>query len=418
MLTQSPPFLEGQLSRRRSSGSSSFGNLPPRRDSRDLLAGFDVYSTPTIRKLYDLQAELDYQCLQLATKEDIRPTRYATSDVNSVVVIAVFLSGSLSLVRFPGTFLFQEVQLRALISCLALLHYHEVEALYPASWDKLSTNISDLFRQIAFQPRSELTLAEEVRYASNVYLVQLVSQYLSFIRRGDSKLPSVVGPIIKIFFGGIALVGHFHCMSRLEEFLVDRKIQVGHQYNNVQQILEGLTELSLLWQRPQSKYKALWGLQEYTRLAYSLSRESAFALKSGEVREATALIVSALLQKVDELVNSESSASSPRLRRNWNKTRTLMGMGPPDIDQGYYFLGLLDCAAQLATVGSPEMLPIDFAEKVRRLVFESIVPEFRWKAVSTIGNASIKATWLAADINVRSKYCWRAAPRAENSLKI
>lgn len=207
---------------RRNSGSSSMGCIPQRRLSRDSLASFNVNSSPTIRELYDLQIELDYQCLQSAADTDLRPIRYAKSDVNSVVGIAVFLSSSLSLARYPGTFLFQEVQLRALVSCLALLRYHAVESLNPAQWDTLRSNIASLFHQISYQPKS--TLPEAIRYLSNVYLVQLVSQYLSFIRRGDAVLPSVVGPIVKIFFASVSIVGYPIYRRALEMHLVKCRI--------------------------------------------------------------------------------------------------------------------------------------------------------------------------------------------------
>ncbi len=212
---------EGYTSPRRSSGSSSF--VPQRRLSRDSLASFNGNPTTTTLDLYELQIELDYQCLQLAADEDLRPIRYVTTDVNLVVGIAVFLSSLLSVARHPGTFLFQEVQLRALVSCLALLHYHEVEALYPVQWDELRANICSYFRQITFQQNSTSILSQEIRYAPNVYLVQLVSQYLSFIRRGDSKLPSVVGPIVKIFFGCVAMVGYLCGKYGRETTLVDRR---------------------------------------------------------------------------------------------------------------------------------------------------------------------------------------------------
>ena len=196
-------------SSQQSSGSVSLGHIPQRRLSRDTLASFNVNSIPTIHELHELQIELDYQCLQIAAETNLRPTRHELSDVNTVVSIAKFLSGPLSQARYPGTFLFQEVQLRALVSCLALLHYHAVEALYPAVCDELRTNIAKFFQQISFQvPTAESTIPNLMRYSQNFYLIRLVSQYFSFIRRGDSVLPSVVGPIVKIFFASVAVVGH------------------------------------------------------------------------------------------------------------------------------------------------------------------------------------------------------------------
>lgn len=200
---------EGHSSPRRSSGCSSFDYNLNRRNSHELLANFDLKPSPTMLELCELQVALDNHCLQLAINEDLRPTQYATSIVNSVVGIAVYLSSPLCVARFPGTFLFQEVQFRALISCLALLHYHKVEALHPQQWDRIHTNITELFRTVSFQRGEGMTPTEGIRYAPNVYLVQLVSVYLSFVRRGDSALPSVVGPICKIFFGSLGVVGCF-----------------------------------------------------------------------------------------------------------------------------------------------------------------------------------------------------------------
>lgn len=150
----------------------------------------------------------------------------------------------------------------------------------------------------------------------------------------------------------------------------------------MQQILEGLTELSSLWQSPQSKYKALCGLQEYIRLASSLCREYAFRPEPGRTKEATEFIVSALLQKVSELLITESSSNLPTIGRQWPRTRAIIGLPPPDLDRGYYFIGLLDCAAQLATVTSIDVFPDGLLDRVARWVVESSIPEFRWKAVS------------------------------------
>ena len=162
---------------------------------------------------------------------------------------------------------------------------------------------------------------------------------------------------------------------------------MGHQYNHVLEILEGLGELSSLWRTPQNKYKALWGLQEYTRLASSLNRESADAINAEQMRTAATTITSALLAKIGEMLLTEDSLSPPRLRNQWPKTRTTFRLGPPDLDQGYYVFGLLDCAAQLATLGSPGMFPVQFFDKVMSLILENNVPEYRWKAVGSTLNS-------------------------------
>ena len=153
------------------------------------------------------------------------------------------------------------------------------------------------------------------------------------------------------------------------------------------EILKGLGELSSLWRTPQKKYKALWGLQEYTRLASSLHRESADAINAEQMRRAATTIISALLAKVGEMLLTVDSLSPPRLRNQWPKMRTMVRLGPPDLDQGYYVFGLLDCAAQLATLGNPGMFPVQFVNKVMSLILENNVPEYRWKAVGSTLNS-------------------------------
>lgn len=190
--------------------SHSYQRGPQQPFPHALLAPLDINPSITEHELYNLQLQLDCQCVQLAAAIDDHAPRHATSDVNSVIELAVKLSGPLCLARHQGTFLYQELQLRALISCLALLHYHRVQALYPEQWDKLKR--TDLQR-IAFQIQSDSALTERIRYAPNVYLLQLASQYLSFLRRGDSNLPFVVGPIVKIFWGGLAVVGISRCLD-------------------------------------------------------------------------------------------------------------------------------------------------------------------------------------------------------------
>ena len=95
--------------------------------------------------------------------------------------------------------------MRALVSCLALLHYYQVTALRPEQWANLR-NVN--FQDITFKAMNAATLSEKIRYASNRYLIQYTSLSLSFIKNGDSKLPLVVGPIAKILFRR-SLIGEF-----------------------------------------------------------------------------------------------------------------------------------------------------------------------------------------------------------------
>lgn len=205
MSAQVPGGLRSLLG---SEGSSTAEAVSSHPSLRETLASFSLPTSTTIRRLYNLLLELDHECLRHATDGALDPTQDSTSEVESVVGLAMFLSGSLSQCGYPGTSMFQEVQLRALISSLALLQHNGVHTLDPELYDKLRLkNISARFQKIAFQLQRSSTLADSIRYAPNPYLIQLASQYVSFINRGDSPWPSIFGPTVDIFFSALSLVG-------------------------------------------------------------------------------------------------------------------------------------------------------------------------------------------------------------------
>ena len=350
---------------RSSVGSSTAEAVSLHPSLHETLASFNLPASMTTRQLYNLLLELDHECLRHATEVALDPAQDSTSEVESVVELAVFLSGSLSNCGHKGQSLFQEVQLRALISSLALLQHNGVHTLNPDVYDKLRLkNISARFQKIAFQLRRSSTLADKISYASAVYLVQLASQYVSFINRGDSPWPSIFGPTMDIFFSALSIGGG--------------------QYNHIREIIGGLNQLFDVWQRPRTRYQALCGLQEYTRLATSLCREAAIGDESGELRTAAAAIVSALVDKADEMLAVENPKFPPELAKRWHKALAIVSRGPPDLDQGYHYYGLLDCISQLSALSDPQMMGERLSNRVKDLIFDSVVPEFRWKAIEIL----------------------------------
>jgi len=158
--------------------------------------------------------------------------------------------------------------------------------------------------------------------------------------------------------------------------------QVSGQYNQTQQILEGLNHLFALRQKPQTSFEALCGFQEYTRLATSLTRESSLAADRDQVREAAAVIVMTLLLKLDRILPEENSTSWPEPGSKWHKLLAAINWETPKLDRGWYYFGLLDCAAQLAALVDPSMLPKGFISSIKQLIFRKASLEYRWKAVS------------------------------------
>lgn len=188
-------------------GCSAADSVSPHPSLHQTLESFSLSSGTTTRRLYDLLVELDYECFRHAINVAMDPKPDSTSEVESTRGLAMFLSGSLSQCGYPGTSLFQEIQLRALISSLALLQHNGVHTLDASLYDQIKLkNISATFQKIAFGLQRNPTLAEKVRYANLTYLVQLASQYVSFINRGDSPWPLIFSPTVDIFFSALSLV--------------------------------------------------------------------------------------------------------------------------------------------------------------------------------------------------------------------
>ena len=171
------------------------------------MASFDIPTNPSQRELYALQVELDYQSLQRAA--DVKSEHDLTSEVNSALAAALILSGPVNECGHSGRFEFQELQLRALIASLALLQHSGVATLDQAPWGKLKDELAAQFQRISYQTSSRTALADKMLYTPSIYLIQLASLYMSFIRRGESVVPLVAGPLVKILFATISIVSQY-----------------------------------------------------------------------------------------------------------------------------------------------------------------------------------------------------------------
>ena len=136
----------------------------------------------------------------------------------------------------------------------------------------------------------------------------------------------------------------------------------------------------------------LCSLQEYIRLVVSLTRESTNELvpeaERQQIRENAAIIVSTLLDNLYTLVEEEAQEPSPgrpTIRPQWpNKLRAGIRRGPPDLDRGWFYYGLLDCLSQLSGLTDTSTLRHKgILDKMVKLIFGDESPEYRWKAVST-----------------------------------
>ena len=133
-----------------------------------------------------------------------------------------------------------------------------------------------------------------------------------------------------------------------------------------------------------------------------------------------ATVVTSLLDEVDEILAKENGTFPPGLAKRWHKALAFFSLGPPSLNQGYYYYGLLDCVSQLAAVSEPQMLGQGLLKRVVDLIFDSVVPEFRWKAVSTPGfrGKACIGRYLSVPTNIspRSKSFCHVNSLARNSI--
>ncbi len=98
---------------------------------------------------------------------------------------------------------------------------------------------------------------------------------------------------------------------------------------------------------------------------------------------AAAIVVSTLLDKINALLAEEDRRGRPKVGGQWPKVRATFGCGPPDLNRGGFYYGLLDCLTQLSGLADTNTLRHKgIFEKMTKLIFGRESPEYRWKAVS------------------------------------
>lgn len=117
--------------------------------------------------------------------------------------------------------------------------------------------------------------------------------------------------------------------------------------------------------------------------------------------------------------------SIPRATRgHWRDVLLTFTGGNPKFDRGYYFYGLLDCAAQLGRYLDPDDLPKELRSELRTIK-ESLLSTpcdsvFRLKAVSISGLLSLIAssTTNLAHCSTRLNFTLRIHRNEKNDAKI
>ncbi|KAI4098527.1 MAG: hypothetical protein L6R37_006460 [Teloschistes peruensis] len=222
------------------SPSSGFPPLLTPTDE-DLYSLFERLQTrnPTHRELLDLKNAIDRECsLRLRNNPIARESSSGT-----LIGIALYLSGPLLQWRGSDSDRYLELQLRALVGSLGLVHHCGVTGLSGDVHDQLRTNIASRFNGIIDGRRnSQLTLEERKSRAETLYLIRLADQTFSLFIRAQPLSDALSVPIIGLVFAGAAIAGgQYHSLRSVFKYTDDIISLVPHRpgrHLNLPAILE------------------------------------------------------------------------------------------------------------------------------------------------------------------------------------
>ncbi|KAL8825689.1 MAG: hypothetical protein Q9170_007696 [Blastenia crenularia] len=318
------------------------------------LADFDLSdTTPTVQQLSNLHKLIDRECVN-------RSSHHGTPDpdlaAGNIIQVTVYLSSQLLQWLGADSDLFRETQLRALVAAFALLLHSEVTELAPPRYDELRKNIAGRFYDVVNVPTSSLD--SRIRKANALYLIRLVAQYFSLIKRAGPVTDALVMPIL-----GLVLVG--------------ASVATG-QYTGLRSVFHIADEIIGLIPGREAQHLNLPAVQEITRRATTLLKENSAMVEDDENLEALEA-ATADVKLVQELLNSNIQEIPSRRKDSWNWPLARLRQGPPSMNKWYFFYGLLDCAAQLARRLPSDQISTNLLKTFARIMEESEFEELRWK---------------------------------------
>ena len=175
----------------------------PRRSLADRLEKLNT-EHPTTADLADFQKALGQECLLRCLQPNANPTVSS----GTLLQVTLYLSGPLLQWTDAQSGSFRDLQLRALVAALALLHHSGLTELTAEPHDQLRLNIAARFNEIIDgRSPSQMSLEHRMRKADARYLVRLAAQYFSLIKRAQPLSDAVPIPIIGLVLAGASIVG-------------------------------------------------------------------------------------------------------------------------------------------------------------------------------------------------------------------
>ncbi|KAI4090550.1 MAG: hypothetical protein LQ344_004691 [Seirophora lacunosa] len=305
--------------------------------------------SPTVQQLLELQHLIDRECL--AHTQHSNGADPALSS-GTVVEITLYLSSPLVKCHGADSYVFLEIQLRALIAAFALLLHVGVTDLTPAPHDQLRRNLAHRFNDLVNAPAS--SREDHMGKATASYLIRLVGQYFSLFKRAQPLSDALPFPVLALVAAGASMAGG--------------------QYNGLRSVFQYADEVIGLIPGPKGRYLNLPTIQEITRRATTSIKTSPDVIEPEAISQVTKDV-----KLVQELLNTHFQSIPSRKSDPWNWPLARLRLGPPMMNKWYFFYGLLDCAVQVSRHVEPENISSDFVRNLKQLMAETEFEEFRWK---------------------------------------
>ncbi|KAL8787533.1 MAG: hypothetical protein Q9213_002191 [Squamulea squamosa] len=346
---------------------------PPERSLADRFEKISTAS-PTTQELSEFHRAVDRECLL----RSLNPNANPTLSTGTIVQITLYLSSPLLQWSDLQSGRFRDIQLRALVAALALLHHSGLTKLTADPYDQLRTNIAARFNEIFDGRRaSQTNLEDRIRKADALYLIRLAAQYFSLIKRAQPLSDAVPIPIMGLVLAGASIVSpSLHLLS----FSPTNIRQAAGQYNALNSVFQYADKVIGLIPGRQSPYLNLPAIQELTRNATTIFATAA-TRSPQEITVEENKVAAGVVQLVQQLLNSHFQNIPSRRSSAWDWPLARLRRLPPLMDRWYFFFGLLDCVAQLAPHVQPGQLSVELLSILRRLMEESEYEELRWKII-------------------------------------
>ncbi|MCJ1389386.1 hypothetical protein MMC18_002243 [Xylographa bjoerkii] len=291
--------------------------------------------------------------------------------------LVVQLSSCLVRAIGPSSHYERELQSKALLSALALLHAQGVRSLQTTFHDNLRAELAARFQDLQGVPGQRAVFSmETVRKSQCGYYLCLGAEYAKHFSRAEPVVVSVVSSVVSLLIVGASITS----------------TAMGTGPPNVQSTLKGLEKaLKPFWISPNQLFKALCTLQELTRItialhAYGEAMAHVDKMAHAKIQQCSDKLGVVIIDKILSILKSDQGFQNDVGPKSiyLEYFVAFANRGPNDLGRYYYQYGLLDCVSQLSGILSSEKFPLDLSSTLLKIIATSQEATYRWKCTEIL----------------------------------